>query len=120
MFVETTDLEGVSPPSFFQNKNLSIDDFKRKVKLKSYSIISNAIKSNGFSPNIAESLFTGKMTRSSMIYSIGRAAKENSERLITIASSIELLHEASLVHDDVQDKEEIRRQKPTIWKKILR
>ena len=58
------------------------------------------------------------MTRSSMIYSIGMSTEENIERLITIASSIELLHEASLVHDDVQDKEELRRQKPTIWKKF--
>ena len=118
MFSDTTELEGVNPPSFFQDTHISIEDFKREVKLRSFSIISRAIKSNGFSPNITDSLFSGKMTRSSMIYSIGSANGESLERLTTIASSIELLHEASLVHDDVQDQEEIRRQKPTIWKKF--
>ncbi len=118
MFVETTIKEGVNPPSFFQNTPFSLNDFKREVKLKSFSIISNAIKSKGFSPNITDTLFTGKMTRSSLIFSIGMSKKENLERLITIACSIELLHEASLVHDDVQDREEYRRHRPTIWKRF--
>ena len=58
------------------------------------------------------------MTRSSMIYALGTSFGENLERMITIACSIELLHEASLVHDDVQDKEEFRRLGPTVWKKF--
>ena len=66
---------------------------------------------------MTESLFSGKMTRSKLVYSIGLSAGQPMERMITIACSMELLHEASLVHDDIQDKQTTRRGKPTIWKK---
>ena len=36
---------------------------------------------------------------------------------ICIAASAELLHNASLVHDDLQDKDETRRGVPAVWKK---
>ena len=36
---------------------------------------------------------------------------------ICIAASAELLHNASLVHDDFQDKDETRRGVPAVWKK---
>jgi geranylgeranyl pyrophosphate synthase len=36
---------------------------------------------------------------------------------IAISASVELLHNASLVHDDLQDKSETRRNSPSVWKK---
>ncbi len=33
------------------------------------------------------------------------------------AASIELIHNFSLIHDDIQDKSELRRNRPTIWTK---
>lgn len=39
---------------------------------------------------------------------------DNSEREARLASAIELLHEASLIHDDIVDKSELRRGKPTM------
>lgn len=35
---------------------------------------------------------------------------------LDIACAIELLHKASLVHDDIVDDDELRRGKPTLWK----
>src|SRR5262245_27827925 len=35
---------------------------------------------------------------------------------IPAAAGIELLHNATLVHDDLQDGDDIRRGRPTLWK----
>lgn len=36
---------------------------------------------------------------------------------LPFAAAIEMLHNATLVHDDLQDKDEYRRSLPTVWKK---
>lgn len=41
---------------------------------------------------------------------------DNNDMLI-LAAATELLHNASLIHDDIQDCDEMRRGKPSIWKK---
>ena len=35
---------------------------------------------------------------------------------LPVAAAIELIHNYSLVHDDIQDDDEFRRHKPTVWK----
>ncbi len=35
-----------------------------------------------------------------------------------LASAVELIHNATLVHDDLQDGDEMRRNQPTVWKKF--
>ena len=37
---------------------------------------------------------------------------------IAIGSTVELLHNASLVHDDLQDRDELRRGAPSVWAKF--
>lgn len=39
------------------------------------------------------------------------------EFAVPAASSVELIHNFSLVHDDIQDRSETRRGRPTLWKK---
>jgi len=39
------------------------------------------------------------------------------ESALPAASSVELIHNFSLVHDDIQDRSETRRGRPTLWKK---
>jgi geranylgeranyl diphosphate synthase type II len=58
----------------------------------------------------------GKRTRANLIFA---AAKnfEHPDALIHIAAAAELIHEASLVHDDIQDRTPVRRSQPTVWKK---
>src|SRR5690625_207231 len=41
-------------------------------------------------------------------------ADEHPDQLLTVAVSLELIHMATLVHDDVVDDAELRRGKPTI------
>jgi geranylgeranyl pyrophosphate synthase len=44
----------------------------------------------------------------------GFAYRENFEAIVTAAAGIELLHTASLIHDDTVDKSALRRGKPTL------
>ncbi len=38
------------------------------------------------------------------------------DKAFPAAASIELIHNFSLIHDDIQDRDEERRHKPTVWK----
>lgn len=38
------------------------------------------------------------------------------EKVVEIAASIELFHNFTLIHDDIEDNDDMRRGKPTVWK----
>lgn len=59
----------------------------------------------------------GKMVRPRMIYGLGVALGVPKQSLIHWAASCEILHNATLIHDDLQDGDEYRRGQPTTWKK---
>ena len=56
----------------------------------------------------------GKRLRPLVLLLAGRAYAPDSDLLITAAAGIELLHTASLVHDDTVDRSSLRRGKPTL------
>jgi len=56
----------------------------------------------------------GKMLRSSLCLAMARATGADIEDAIASAVSIELLHNALLVHDDIEDASEERRGTPTL------
>jgi geranylgeranyl pyrophosphate synthase len=56
----------------------------------------------------------GKRIRPSLSMLIGRLLGGDSERLITLSAAIELLHTATLVHDDLIDGALLRRGVPTL------
>jgi geranylgeranyl pyrophosphate synthase len=39
-------------------------------------------------------------------------------KVLPFASACELLHNWLLIHDDIEDRDEVRRNKPTVWKKF--
>jgi len=55
----------------------------------------------------------GKRLRPTIALLAGRFGEYRPERLVPLAASIELLHTATLVHDDVIDASETRRGRPT-------
>ena len=59
----------------------------------------------------------GKGSRSQLIKTI-QGEITNEEFLTTVCAVCECIHEASLVHDDLQDRDEVRRSNPTVWKKF--
>ncbi len=55
----------------------------------------------------------GKRLRPKMVVLIGRAVGLPDEKIMPVAYTVELMHTASLLHDDVVDGTEIRRARPT-------
>lgn len=56
---------------------------------------------------------TGKMMRPAIALLGGRLGTYDLDRLVPLAASVELLHTATLVHDDVIDEAQARRGEPT-------
>ena len=59
----------------------------------------------------------GKRTRSKLLFAAS-SKPINLELLAHSAAAIELIHEASVVHDDIQDRTEYRRGEPSVWQKF--
>jgi len=59
----------------------------------------------------------GSRTRAKLCIDAGLALNLSSKTIVALASTIELLHNASLVHDDLQDADISRRGRESVWKK---
>ena len=60
----------------------------------------------------------GRRVRASLALTAGLSLGLSKADLIGIASCVELLHNASLVHDDIQDRDVVRRGQATVWSKF--
>lgn len=58
----------------------------------------------------------GKRIRPAFVLLTGQLGNYDIEKIKTVAVSLELIHMATLVHDDVVDESELRRGEPTIMK----
>ncbi|HWB53818.1 MAG TPA: polyprenyl synthetase family protein [Tepidisphaeraceae bacterium] len=58
--------------------------------------------------------FRGKMLRPCLVLLAGKAIGELSDAHVTLATVVEMVHMATLVHDDVLDEAELRRKGATI------
>jgi geranylgeranyl diphosphate synthase, type I len=61
---------------------------------------------------------SGGQTRAKISIAVAKSLRINSNDTLCSAAAVELLHNASLVHDDIQDKAEFRREKQSLWKKF--
>lgn len=57
----------------------------------------------------------GQRVRAKMALHAGLAIGLSTTNAVTIAATVELLHNASLVHDDIQDRDEVRRGQQAVW-----
>ena len=60
---------------------------------------------------------TGKFIRSKIIFLYGSEIGVKKPKLVELASAAELIHLSTLVHDDIIDEADIRRNKPTVVNK---
>ncbi|HDL85323.1 MAG TPA: polyprenyl synthetase family protein [Candidatus Acetothermia bacterium] len=60
----------------------------------------------------------GKMLRPSLLLFTTQELGGDLDRAIPAAIALELVHNFSLIHDDIQDHDEIRRGRATVWKLI--
>jgi len=59
---------------------------------------------------------TGKRIRPILLLLSAEAAGGTWESALPAAAAVELLHNFSLIHDDIQDDSETRHNRPTVWK----
>lgn len=57
----------------------------------------------------------GHRVRARMAFDAGTALGLESRDAMAISAAVELLHNASLVHDDLHDREKTRRGQPSVW-----
>ena len=59
----------------------------------------------------------GKMLRSRLVLALGNHQGLNENEMVLAAAAVDIIHGASLLHDDVIDGGLLRRGAPTFWKK---
>ena len=64
---------------------------------------------------ISRAIGGGKMLRAKLTLTIGAASGARRDDLIRAAAAVEMVHAASLLHDDVVDGGMLRRGAPTFW-----
>ncbi len=69
----------------------------------------------GWSDEISNQSNAGKRIRPLLLLITTSSLGANWSNALNAAVSIELLHNFSLIHDDIQDRSELRRGRPTIW-----
>ena len=58
---------------------------------------------------------TGKRIRPTLCLLACQACEGDWERALPAAAAVELLHNFSLIHDDIEDQDRTRRGRPTVW-----
>jgi geranylgeranyl diphosphate synthase, type I len=58
----------------------------------------------------------GKLLRPQLTLLACRVAGGDPQRALPLAAGIQLIHDFSLIHDDIEDNSDTRRGRPTVWK----
>jgi geranylgeranyl diphosphate synthase type I len=58
----------------------------------------------------------GKLLRPQLTLLTCRAAGGDPQQALPLAAGIQLIHDFSLIHDDIEDNSDTRRGRPTVWK----
>ena len=71
----------------------------------------------GWSGENASAEAGGKRIRPLLVLLSSSAAGGNWHLALPAAAAVEMVHNFSLIHDDIQDRSDFRRGRPTVWKK---
>ncbi len=61
---------------------------------------------------------SGKRLRPALVLLVGKLHDYDADRLVLLAAATELLHTATLLHDDVVDQSTMRRGRPTLYTQV--
>lgn len=107
----------------FSNLDSRVDDVLRSVEhlmLEAVGVTGGG-QAPGLSPAKTAAAYHlktgGQRVRARLSVSAGLALGLSEADVICIAAAVELLHNASLIHDDLQDQDEFRRGAQTVWDK---
>ena len=60
----------------------------------------------------------GKRLRPRLLFAVARAEGGSYEAALDAALAVELLHNYSLVHDDIEDGDDMRHGRQTVWSRF--
>lgn len=99
------------------NHYLSLDQLRKKIEGDIQSISSSDHISLFYQPIQYVNNLSGKMIRPLLTILSGLAVGGDLDNLLPPASAVELIHNFSLVHDDIMDQDDTRRGEPTVHMK---
>lgn len=89
-------------------------DFLSSVRQTIFSTLEDTLLNRNSEIDL-EPLVSGKMLRAQLLHTLGCASGLPRENQIAAAAAVEMLHAASLLHDDVVDEGKLRRGAPALW-----
>jgi len=93
------------------------DDTNNPLSNNEYATLTDSLlKSSGLFWDDGSGL--GKLIRPKLVHRATKSFNGNIDASYKIGASIQMIHNFSLVHDDIQDKSISRRGKTTLWKEI--
>ncbi len=103
---------------FFNESQSLVDDTLRKIITPHKHRIANLDDGLAYSLGLdPEGSDSGKRIRPLLCLLVCRELSGNSRPALPFAAAIELMHNFCLVHDDIEDGDEMRRGRPSVWKK---
>lgn len=110
--------------SDFSNYSFSSFSTIRELYLpKIDAALAEVLSSNGQGNDITSEMTSyhldtgGKRLRALIPIQIFAACGADPAKAVPLGVAVEMIHNATLVHDDLQDGDEMRRDRPTVWKK---
>jgi geranylgeranyl diphosphate synthase type I len=106
----------VEPKPFAGYRSILVEELRRVLAGKGplRSILRYHVGLEDASGAPAEAL--GKLIRPSLTLLIADEFGGDPQAAVTAAVGLEMVHEFSLIHDDIQDRDEVRRGRPTVWR----
>lgn len=91
-----------------------LSKYSKNVDKELYEVLSSIIPQELFEATIYLSKAGGKKLRPALAMISSEAVGGSIDNAIEVATAIELIHTFSLIHDDIMDKDEMRRGKPSV------
>ena len=102
------------------NFNFVLKKYKNLIDKELDSFFENNTNIAGLNYSfMKEYLKGGKRLRPIMLIMAYNGVKGFDDRILKAALSVELLHNSTLVHDDVMDEDDFRRGKPSVHKRLI-
>tara|TARA_B100001142_G_scaffold322452_1_gene370744 strand:+ start:1552 stop:2604 length:1053 start_codon:yes stop_codon:yes gene_type:complete len=93
------------------------DDTLTPIPINEYSTLNESLlKASGLYWEDGSGL--GKLIRPKLVHEATKSFKGNIDASYKVGASIQMIHNFSLVHDDIQDKSTTRRGRNTLWKDV--
>src|SRR5690606_14547938 len=118
---ESISMNRLSPEleSFFSEAQGMVDDCLRKIIAPKKEPISNLDDGMAYALGLdPEGGNSGKRIRPLLCLLVCRELSGDARPGLPFAAAIELMHNFCLVHDDIEDGDEVRRGRPAVWKQF--